>query len=157
MKKTLLIAFCAIFSAVLMQSCKNNDAAIQKEVQTLVSEKIPGITVTVKDKVVTLEGTVDNEETKLEAAALAGIKSIKSVTNNIVVKEAPKPVINPDTEIRTAVEGALSAAGFKDVKVEVMNGEVTLTGDLKRADLEKVMQIANESKPKKVNNQLTLK
>lgn len=157
MKKTLLIAFCAIFSAVLMQSCKNNDAAIQKEVQTLVSEKVPGITVTVKDKVVTLEGTVDSEEAKLEAAGLASIKSVKSVTNNIVVKEEPKPVINPDTEIRTAIEGALSAGGFKDVKVEVMDGEVTLTGNVKKADRQKVMQIANESNPKKVNNKLTVK
>lgn len=157
MKKSLFIAFCAIFSVVLMQSCKNNDEAIQKEVQTLVSEKVSGITVSVKDKVVTLTGTVDSEEKKLEAAGVASIKSVKSVTNNIVVKEEPKPVINPDTEIRTTINNKLSAAGYKDVQVEVANGEVTLKGNLKRSDLQKVMQIANESNPKKVNNQLTLK
>ena len=43
------------------------------------------------------------------------------------------------------------------VKIEVKNGEITLSGEVKKADLAKVMQAANEAKPKKVNNNLTVK
>ena len=48
-------------------------------------------------------------------------------------------------------QSAFDAKGIKGITATVSNGEVTLTGDVKKADLQKVMQVANESKPKKVN------
>lgn len=86
---------------------------------------------------------------------------MKTVVNNISVRETSissnQPMMNQDNTIKTSIESRLMTEGFSDVKVAVDNGEVTLSGDLKRNDLTKVMQIANESNPSKVTNKLTLK
>ena len=83
--------------------------------------------------------------------------SVKSIT---VPPPAPPPapavVINPDDVLRTGLDSAFAAKGIKGVTATVSNGEVTLTGNVKKADLTKVMQAANELKPKKVNNKMTI-
>ena len=47
--------------------------------------------------------------------------------------------------------------GVTGITVEVANGEVTLKGDIMRAKLQDAIKAANEAKPKKVNNQMTIK
>jgi osmotically-inducible protein OsmY len=66
-------------------------------------------------------------------------------------------MINYDEAIRNSIDSSFSKKGIVGVIVNVANGEVTLTGNVKRAELTKVMQAANESKPKKVYNKLTIK
>jgi len=157
MRRKALIYFIALLSGVMVYSCKPSDEKLQKSVETALSSNT-GVTSTVKGGVVTLMGTVDSEEAKADAEAKAkSVKDIKSVNNNIQVVLPPPPV-NPDDTLTTTIKDALSTAGFKDVNVAVSNGEVTLTGNVKKkADMTKVMQIANESKPKKVNNQIKVK
>lgn len=157
MKKSLLVYVCALLTGVVLYSCKPSDAKIQKSVETALSTTNTGISSAVKDGVVTLSGTVDTEEAKAAAEqVLKAVKDVKSITNNIEVK-APAVVINPDDILTTTVNSAISAAGFSGVAVAVKDGEVTLTGDVKKVDLAKLMQVANEAKPKKVINQLTIK
>lgn len=159
MKKILSVIAIALLSGALLFSCKPNDEKLQKEVETALTTVQSGITSTVKNGVVTLTGTVESEAAKaaLEQAAKA-VKNIKSVTNDITVQApAPAVVVNPDETLTTTIVSALSAGGFKDVVAVVTSGEVTLTGNVKKADLQKVMQIVNEAKPARVINQLTIK
>jgi len=46
---------------------------------------------------------------------------------------------------------------YPGVNVTISNGEVTLTGEVSRDQLPKVMQAVNAIHPKKVNNELTIK
>lgn len=46
---------------------------------------------------------------------------------------------------------------FPTVKAEVKDGIITLTGEITKANLIKLMQSVNALKPKKVDNQLTVK
>lgn len=156
-KKSVLIYLCSLLAVFFVTSCKPSDSKLQQQVETALSVAYPGISAAVKDGVVTLTGTVENAEIKTAAETVVkAIKDIKSVANNITV--TPPPVkINPDVEISNIISAALKAGGFSDIVVAVNDGEVTLSGDVKRADLQKVMQIANESNPKKVINQLTIK
>jgi len=140
----------------MFNSCKPSDAKLQQQVTTALSAVDSSVSAAVKGGVATLTGTVSSEDAKTAAnTAVAAIKGIKSVTNNIEV-ELPV-VINPDQTLTNVITSALIAAGFTGVKLAVDDGVVTLTGDAKKADLVKIMQIANDAKPKKVINNLNLK
>lgn len=157
MKRIAFIIACVIITGITFQSCKESDQKIQGEVNKVLAKDYAKIKSEVKDGVVTLTGIVESMEEKTGAENVVhSLKPVKSVVNNIEV-QVPPPPVNPDDTLKSAVEAGLTVAGFKDVKVEVANGEVTLTGDIKKKDLTKVMQVANEAKPQKVNNKLNLK
>jgi osmotically-inducible protein OsmY len=155
MRKSLFIYACIAMLGFGVYSCKPNDEKLQKEVETALVAT-PGLTTAVKNGEATISGVVETEEAKqaIEQAAKA-VKGIKSVVNNIEVK--PVVQINTDDVLKASINAALTAGGFSTVVATIENGIVTLTGDIKRADLEKVMQIANEAKPERVENKLTLK
>ena len=156
MKKLVLFLTCAFLCGAVFTSCKPSDEKLQQQVVSALSAVNSAINGTVKDGVATLSGTVDSEDAKAAAeAAVKVIKNIKSVTNNIEV--VLPVVINPDDTLTSVITTALTAAGFKDLQLAVAEGVVTLTGNAKKADLQKIMQIANEAKPKQVINKLTLK
>jgi len=160
MKKTIFIITCVLLSGFVLQSCKQNDQKLNNEVEKVLKERYPAISSSTKDGVVTLEGTVDSQPEKSSAETLArSVKDVKNVVNNIQVRELEPatPMVNSDTTLKTDITSKLEAGGYKDVKVDVNNGEVVLSGSLKRSDLTKVMQIANESNPRKVTNNLNLK
>jgi len=163
MKKKLLIYFCALLSGVMLYSCGNNDQKIKDSVQSSVTATAPGINVAVKDGVVTLTGTVNSEAEKMAAESAAkNVSNVKTVHNNIMVNAPVMPTPNPNTmmdndTLARNINNALMGAGFNGITVKNMDGEVTLTGEVKRADLQRIMQLANESNPKRVNNQLTVK
>ena len=140
-------------------SCKPSDSAIAEAVKSKVSSVTQGLNVDVKEGVVTLTGQVADDATKAAVeSALQGIKGVKTVVNNTTLPPPPPPPppvqINPDDVLRSTIQSAFDTKGFKGITAAVSNGEVTLTGDVKKADLQKVMQVANESKPKKVINQM---
>lgn len=69
---------------------------------------------------------------------------------------APAPVdIASDDALKTGVQDATK--DYSGVKTEVNNGEVTLTGTIQRSQLPGLMQALNSLKPKKINNNLTIK
>jgi osmotically-inducible protein OsmY len=144
---------------LMFAACKPSDAKIAEAVKEKITALSPSISSVVKDGVVTLSGQVSDEATKAAAeTALQGVKGVKSVVNNLTVPPPPPPpvVINPDDVLRKGIESVFAAKGIKGVTATVNNGEVVLSGSVKKADLQKVMQAANELKPKKVVNQMTV-
>jgi osmotically-inducible protein OsmY len=102
---------------------------------------------------------VNTEADKGKAEQLAkSVEGVKSVTNSLTVKPPPVPIdISPDTKLKQDISAAFTKYGITGVTAEVVNGEVTLTGDIPRAKLQDVMKAANEAHPKKVNNRLNIK
>jgi len=147
-----------------MVSCKPNDAKIKSEIETKLKTEqgLDAVTVDVQKAAVTLAGTTDSDAAKATAETDAkGVKGVESVANNISVNmpAAPAitsnaPTINADDALTTAVKDATK--DFADVKADVKDGIVTLTGNIKRADLPKLMQNIAASKPKKIENKLTI-
>ncbi|MBK5722268.1 BON domain-containing protein [Dysgonomonas sp. Marseille-P4677] len=163
MKKMLFMIACIMITGVAMQSCRKNDDVLKKDVDRVIQGRYNSTIVTsVKDRVVILDGTVESQQEKMSVENdVNNVKDVKGVVNNITVRESditsPEPVINSDDTFKSSIESKLQSEGFKEVKVEVSNGEVTLSGDLKRSDLIKVMQIVNEFNPVKVINNIKLK
>ncbi len=63
--------------------------------------------------------------------------------------------VSPDDDLTTSLKDATK--DFSGVTATVNNGEVTLTGEISRDRLPKLMQSVNALHPKKVNNNLTIK
>lgn len=144
-------------SSVLLTSCKGpSDSDIQKSVNEKIASNA-GVSATVTDGVVTLTGECadPNCSTTSETAA-KGVKGVKSVVNNITVAPPPAPVeITADDPLKKGVDDALS--NYSGVTATVADGVITLRGDIKRADLQKLMVSLNALRPKKIDNQLSVK
>jgi hypothetical protein len=159
MKYRSLLLACLMFAGVCLFACKPNDSKLQQAVNEKLTTT-PGVSATVKDGVVTLSGQVADETAKQTAEdAAKNVKGVKSVVNdiNVVAPLSPSPppvAINPDDVLKKTLDSSFSAAGYTGVTVTVSNGEVTLDGTAKKADLRKIMQTAQEARPKKVNNNL---
>ena len=135
------------------------------DVKAKVDATLPaGVTSDVKEGVVTLNGQVADEAAK--ASAESGVKAlgekegVASVVNNISVVAPPPPpmpevTINPDQALTDGVKSALSA--YPTVTADVKEGVITLTGTIKKAELQAVIAAAQALKPKKVENKLTIK
>lgn len=65
------------------------------------------------------------------------------------------PQISPDDSLTTMAKDAVK--DYPGVTATVSDGEVTLTGDITRSKLPKLMMAVNAMHPKKVNNKLTIK
>ncbi len=150
--------FLASALSVSVMSCGPKDDAILKEVQTKLATA-PSVSASVEKGVVTLTGEFPDEASKAAATAqLGSVKGVKSVVDNsTITPPPPPPAVNPDMVITETINKALAAKGFSGISVSVVNGEVTLTGDAKRADLQAIMKLANEAQVKKVINKLNLK
>lgn len=160
MKYRSLLLACFMFAGICLFACKPNDSKLQQAVNEKLTAT-PGVSATVQNGVVTLSGEVTDETAKQTAEdAAKNVKGVKSVVNNINVQAPPPPpppvAINPDDILKKTLDSAFSAAGYTGVTATVSNGEVTLDGTAKRADLRKIMQVAQEAKPKKVKNNLKL-
>ncbi|WP_427874549.1 BON domain-containing protein [Flavobacterium sp. MMS24-S5] len=146
--------------AFLLVACEPKDADIQKEITAKLSE-LPGVSVTVEKGVATISGTCKDDAFKQNAESIVkGIKGVKSVVNNCEIP-APEPVvaapveINPDAVLTTSVNEVVKT--YSGVTATVKDGVVTLTGDIKRSQLQNLIKSVQELKPKKVENKLTIK
>ena len=63
--------------------------------------------------------------------------------------------INPDATLRTSVDNVLKS--YDGVSADVKDGVVTLRGNIRQDDLQALIMKVQELKPKKVENQLTIK
>ena len=164
LSKLLLLCMSMVVISVTIISCGVKDETVKASVDTALKANpgLQGITAEVKDGVVTLSGEVETDAAKDAAAtAVSGIKGVKNVANNITIATpAPAPV-TPTVEVTADDPLAKSLVdAIKDnpgVKAEVKDGVVTLTGEIKKTDLPKLLQKINALKPKKVDNQLTIK
>lgn len=146
--------------AFLLVACGPKDADIQKEITAKLTE-LPGVSVTVEKGVATISGTCKDDAFKQNAESIVkGIKGVKSVVNNCEIP-APEPVvaapveINPDAVLTTSVNEVVKT--YSGVTAAVKDGVVTLTGDIKRSQLQNLIKSVQELKPKKVENKLTIK
>lgn len=143
--------------ALFLSACGKSDADLQKAAtDKLTADKIAGVTVAVKDGVATLTGEVADATVKSKAeAAVKGVEGIKSVTNNCTTKPLPTPVPpSPDKMLEGTINENLKKKGISGVMVAVKDGEVTLSGTVDKTKVAEVMMAANETKPKKVINNL---
>ncbi|MDR8392488.1 BON domain-containing protein [Aliifodinibius sp. S!AR15-10] len=109
------------------------DDAVDKDVDTAISTDAAmeswKITSQVNNGIVTLEGVVDTwQERQLVATVASGVKGVKGINNNLVVNYDQS---RTDEEIKAEVEQRLkmnSQVNSNMIKVDVTDGNVTLTG-----------------------------
>jgi osmotically-inducible protein OsmY len=159
MKKMLFMITCIVLSCFIFQACKSKDERINKNVSHALLNNYPTMYSSVKDGVVTLGGTAQTQQQKSQVEGIVrSISNVKSVINNVTVIQPITPDnMNQDVFIKSTIEEKLRSAGFNDVYVESTNGEVVLTGNIDRKDLAGVMEIANESNPQRVVNNLNIR
>jgi len=160
--KFLIAVFLSV--PVLFFSCKPKDSDIQSKItqKFAATPELSGVNASVSDGVATLTGEVKDEAAKTRAETDAkDVKGVKSVVDNITVNMPPPPPppavtsTAPDSTLNQGVADATK--DFPTVTATVNNGEITLTGSIKRSDLTKLMQTLNSLHPTKINNQLTIK
>lgn len=158
----LLAAFAIITTTAVSCKGKKSDADIHTEVtKKLNSEDASkGLTATVSDGVVTLAGECKDAMCKQNCEqSVKGIEGVKSVVNNIQIAQpetAPAPVeVTADEPLKASVNDVVK--NYSGVQAEVKDGVVTLRGEIKRDNLQKLMMSLNELKPKKIENELVIK
>jgi hyperosmotically inducible protein len=152
-------------SMFLFVSCKSTPK--DSDLEKAATEKIKAVTGTgsvvasVKDGVVTLTGeSMDPTAKSACEDAVKAIPGVKQVVNNVTVAPPPPPapdpvVISPDDALKNGVNDVLKA--YNNVKADVKDGVVTLTGEIKKAELTTLMPLLHALKPKKIDNKLTVK
>jgi hyperosmotically inducible protein len=162
MKMMKIFMALAISAAIGFTGCKPKDADIKAAIETKMKADpdMSKTTVEVKDGVATISGECKDEACKVKCEKeVASVKGVKSVVNNCTVAAAPvvftPPVITPDDPLTQAVTDATK--DFAGVVASVKDGVITLTGEIKRDALPKLMMSLNSLKPKKIDNQLTIK
>ncbi|WP_066439147.1 BON domain-containing protein [Chryseobacterium sp. CCH4-E10] len=163
MKKTIAMAALAVAISLGSVSCKKkvSDTDLQTQATTVVTAN-PGASVEVKDGVAHLSGTFETQEAKDEMIrqlkSINGIKDVHDMATVAPVTATPAPV-----ETQSAVDPAVQQKvqdAVKDipgVKVEVVNGELTLTGNISSSDARKVKESVDALKVGKVNYNYTVK
>ncbi|MCC2591603.1 BON domain-containing protein [Chryseobacterium sp. MFBS3-17] len=153
MKKTLAMGALALAISLGSVSCKKkiSDAELTTQATTVVTTN-PNASVEVKDGTAHLSGTFADEASRdAMIAQLKGINGVKDVMDMTTI-EAPAPVeVNSvvDPEVQQKVADAVK--DFPSVNVEVVNGELTLTGDVSPAQARKIKESVDALQVGKVN------
>ena len=154
----LMLAVPVLFLFVTTTSCnsKAKDADIKTDVDKAIAANtdLSTVSTSVNEGVVTLSGEVKDETTKTAAETAArGVNGVKSVTNNLSV--TPPVVITTDDPLKASVDNTIKP--YPGVNATIQDGIITLTGEIKRADLQQLMAALNSLKPKSIENKLTIK
>ena len=163
MKKitVMLMSFALLVSLI---SCKPSDEKIDEAVKAALSgnEELSSVNTSVNDGVVTLRGEVDDDGLKsLAETTVRDIKGVQSVVNSLTVKpQGPTPAeLNrmADDALQARVTDAFTRYKVTGITASVKDSVVTLTGDIKRSNLQNAMKAAMETAPKKVENKMNIK
>lgn len=154
------IKFLTVFTiaiALFLSACGKNDADVAKAVtDKLAAEKVTGVTVAVKDGVATLTGEVADAAAKKKAEDTAkGVEGVKSVVNSTTLK--PVPVATPaaaDPALTGKINEELKKAGCTGAKADVVNGKVTVTGEVPAAKYAECVQVVMQSGITGITNDL---
>ncbi len=164
--RILLPFITAVSFSILLFSCGPKDADVQSAVVTALkaNSELSGLNASVKDGVVTLSGETKSETNKAQAEEIAkSVKGVKNVINNSTVAAPPPPTVESAPIVITTDDALIKAVAdiikdFPGVKAEVKEGIITLTGEIKRASLQKLMPMLHALKPKSIeNSKLTIK
>ncbi|MDR3714589.1 MAG: BON domain-containing protein [Puia sp.] len=152
-----------VIAMLLLSSCKPKDSDIQASIDAIrkTTPEMTGVVASVSQGVVTLTGECKDDAAKaISEKAVTVIKGVKQVIDNCTLTPPPPPppasvVIAPDDPLTKEVADATK--DYPGVHSDVKDGVVTLTGEIKRADLKTLMMGLHTLKPKKIDNQLTIK
>ena len=157
----LLFLRTALLFSMTIPGCKSkvkdSDVRTSAETSLRSNPDLSGVNVEIKDGVATLSGQVkDNASREAAESTVKGVKGVKSVNNNITVMPAPAPVeITADDPLKSGVTDAIK--DHPGVTADVNDGVITLTGQINKTDLSRLMQKLNALKPKRIENKLTIK
>jgi osmotically-inducible protein OsmY len=161
-KGLLAKVFLVLMISFFFLSCGVKDSDIQTAIseKTSTTPELSGVTASVTGGVVSLSGEFKDEASKsVGEAAVKSIKGVKSVVDNARITPPPPPPapveISADDQLSKSVADATRA--FTGVSGAVHDGVITLTGNIKRSELPRLMKALNSLKPKKIENQLTIK
>ena len=145
----------------MITSCsgKAKDADVKAAVDKAFSTNpdLSSVMVDVKDGTATLSGEVKDAIAKSEAETKAkDVKGVTAVVNNLSITPSPPPVvITADDPLKISVDNAVK--DYPGVTASINDGVVTLTGEIKRADLQKLLSVLHGLKPKNIENKLVIK
>ncbi len=141
----------AIAFALSVSACGPKDADLKAAADAALSAT-PGVSAQVTKGVVTISGQFADAASQTSAeAAVKAVKGVKSVLDSATVAPPPAPVvISPDEALKTGLLAALK--DFTSITADVNDGVVTLNGEIKKADLPKLMQAVSAMQPKKIEN-----
>lgn len=160
MKKTLVMAVMAAAISFGSVSCKKkiSDADLSIAATTAIGS-YAGTNVEVKDGVAHLSGEFASEADKTAAIeTLKKVAGVKEVMDMASIKTAV-PAVAITSAVDPAIQQKLTDAlkDFPSVKVEVVNGELTLTGNVSPAQARKVKESVDALKLGKINFNYTVK
>ena len=146
----------AIALGLALSACGRKDADIKADADKAVAG-MQGVTVDVANGAAVITGQFPDSASRSTAeAAVKGVKGVKSVVDNATVAPPPAPVvISPDDSLKASVSAALK--DFPTLTANVKDGVVTLTGEIQKTALPKVMQALSALHPKKIENKATVK
>lgn len=157
MKKTLAMAALALVVSFGSISCKKkvSDAELQTQATTVVTSN-PNASVEVKDGTAHLSGTFADQASKdAMIASLKAIPGVKDVMDMSTIAAPVETVSAVDPAVQQKVADAVK--DFPSVKVEVINGELTLTGNVSPEQARKIKMSVDALKVGKVNFNYTVK
>ncbi len=159
MKKIFQMAALALMVSTVAISCKKkpNDTELATQATEIVKAN-PTASVEVKDGVAHLSGTFATQAEK--DAMIASLKAITGVKDVMdMASVTPAAVVETASVVDPAVQQKLADAvkDFKTVKVEVVNGELTLTGDVTAEQARKIKMSVDALKLGKVNFKYNVK
>ena len=140
-------------------SCKKKvtDAELQTQATTVVTSN-PNATVEVKDGTAHLSGTFADQASKDQMiASLKAIPGVKDVMDMSTI-EAPMVVETTSAVDPANVQKVTDALkDFPSAKAEVINGELTITGNVSPEQARKIKMSVDAMQVGKVNYNYTLK
>lgn len=143
--------------AVMASACGKSDADLATAVNDkLKADGVTGVTATVNGGVATLTGEVSDVTVKTKAETSAkSVEGIKSVTNNVTTK--PLPTATPaaaDPALTGKINEDLKKAGCTGANAAVVNGVVTVVGEVPAAKYRECVQIVQQSGITGIKNEL---
>lgn len=151
MKIRTITLILATAMSLAIVSCGPKDSDVKAKIESVITD--PGVTVAVEDGVVTLSGTVADEEAKMALETKAkGAKGVNSVVNNVTVV-APVEVA-ADPALEQAVKDAIK--DVPTVEFTITDGEVSLTGTATQEQKRTIQQAVSAANPKKINNNIVV-
>jgi hyperosmotically inducible protein len=159
MKKIFQMAALALMVSTVAISCKKkpNDTELATQATEIVKAN-PTASVEVKEGVAHLSGTFATQAEK--DAMIASLKAIPGVKDVMdMASVTPAAVVETASVVDPAVQQKLADAvkDFPTVKAEVVNGELTLTGDVTAEQARKIKMSVDALKLGKVNFKYNVK
>ena len=144
----------AVGLALWAVGCSQSDAGITTAIKAKLAAddevKAYQIDVDTQDKIVTLNGTVDDARAKTRAADIARLqKGVSHVVDNIAVTAGGPMPMSPDPTVTVAVKTRLladTAIAGRRIDVDTRDGVVTLSGEVRsQAEKDIAVQLARDT------------